>query len=239
MHNSLERIFPEELEFNEVTGIETLNMHLERYRFAGQYLIQGTVADIACGTGYGSMLLATEFNEKVSSLLAIDIDSEAISLAKKNYSHPKITYKIEDIASLTPNSYWQNIVSLETIEHIADPKLFIHTISASLTKGGRFIASVPITPSMDANPFHLHDFTIKTIRHLLYSNSFREIGFMIQKQPYHPFKILFKKEKRSKEVRSNLLGFYLRHPNKLYTRFISIIKDGFVNKYYVGAFEKI
>jgi len=39
---------------DETTGKETLLLHLERYQYAANYVVPGTIADIACGVGYGS-----------------------------------------------------------------------------------------------------------------------------------------------------------------------------------------
>src|ERR1043166_2827028 len=46
---SLERIVPDELRAGEATGEETLRLHMERYQFAKQHLIRGSLLDIARG----------------------------------------------------------------------------------------------------------------------------------------------------------------------------------------------
>ncbi len=43
---SLERIVPDELRAGEATGEETLRLHMERYQFAQQHLIRGSLLDM-------------------------------------------------------------------------------------------------------------------------------------------------------------------------------------------------
>ena len=47
--HSLEHIVPDELEGDEVTGSQTLLLHLNRYRFATEHIIEGVTLDFACG----------------------------------------------------------------------------------------------------------------------------------------------------------------------------------------------
>jgi len=81
--------------------------------------------------------------------------------------------------------------------------------------GGRFITSVPVTPSMDANPYHLHDFTVTTFKQLFLKAGLKEIHSFIQVQPYRIFSIMGRKENRVKDLRKNLIGFYWQYPSKL------------------------
>jgi 2-polyprenyl-3-methyl-5-hydroxy-6-metoxy-1,4-benzoquinol methylase len=236
--NSLERVIPEMMSDNETTGKQTLLLHLERYQYAGTYLIPGTVADIACGVGYGSHLLATKYGENLSRIIAVDIDSDSISYARLNYNHSKIDFIVGEAETYQSPLLLNNIVSLETIEHLPHPGKFINNMSKQLAAGGRFIASVPITPSMDANPYHLHDFTAGTFKKMFLNAGLKEIHSFIQVQPYRIFSLLGKTEKRSRDLRKNIIGFYGQNPSKFFLRIKSICKDGFANKYMVAVFEK-
>jgi hypothetical protein len=53
---SLERIVPDDLHADETTGGETLRLHWERYQFAKEHLVPGSVLDMACGVGYGTAI---------------------------------------------------------------------------------------------------------------------------------------------------------------------------------------
>src|SRR5437762_3641328 len=87
---SLERIVPDQLCADETTGSETLKLHLERYEFARQNLVGGTLLDIACGVGYGTALLAQ--NPGVSNALGVDISDEAVRYAAKRYGSDQIAF---------------------------------------------------------------------------------------------------------------------------------------------------
>jgi len=235
MKSTLERINPDD-EHEKESGF-SLQLHLERYQFAGKHLKPGLIVDIACGLGYGSYLLATEYAHKVSNILGIDVDQEAIRFARAKYRHPSIQFIVDDAFTFVPHKMLDSIVSLETIEHLRAPGEFIKRISNNLVKGGRFIASVPITPSMDANPYHLHDFKERQLKKIFDENGMKEIASMVQVQPFNPFSIRKGKD-RMQEVRKNIASYYLHHPGKFILRLCSLISDGFRNKYLVIAFEK-
>jgi 2-polyprenyl-3-methyl-5-hydroxy-6-metoxy-1,4-benzoquinol methylase len=236
---SMERIYPDTIELNEVTGDQSLQLHLERYNYAGQHLLPGNIADIACGAGYGSYLLATRYGDNIEHIIAADIDRDCIELASKRYAHPLIHFITADALQFKAGLTLNNIVSLETIEHLPDPATFVQQVSRQLVKGGRFIASAPVTPSMDANPYHLHDFTIRSFKKIFIDAGLKEVTSFIQLQRYNPLPLLQHKEKRSKDLRRNMLRYYLDHPNKFFLRLSSLFKDGFTNKYAVVVFEKL
>jgi 2-polyprenyl-3-methyl-5-hydroxy-6-metoxy-1,4-benzoquinol methylase len=216
-----------------------LELHLERYRFAAKHLGDGVVADIACGVGYGSFLLAEECVDRINHIYAIDNDTESIHFASKRYSHSKITFSEGDALSYQSPGKLDTIVSLETLEHLEDPFAFIQHMAKQLVSGGRFIASVPITPSMDANPYHLHDFTVKGFKKMFTDAGMKEIDSLIQQQPYSIFSIMKQKEERSKDLRKNIAGYYMSKPGKFLLRLKSLVKDGWNNKYIVTAFQKL
>jgi len=236
---SLEHIIPDELQEYQTTGSETLLLHINRYRFASIHIRDVTTLDFACGSGYGSHLLVTESNKNIN-VIGADRNTDIIKYALSRYSHPNIQFIVSDdkeIISLAP--LLNNIVCLETIEHLPDPKSFIEIISKKLIKGGRFIASAPVTFSTDANPFHLHDFTIKQFKSLFSENNFRQLDELVQVQPYSFKTVFFKKEKRMTSVRKNLTRYYLMHPDLFFKRLASLITHGFANKYYTAVFEKL
>ncbi len=239
MQNNLERINPDLVGENEILGQKTLELHLERYRFAAKHLSDGLVADIACGVGYGSFLLADECGDHIKHIYATDNDAKSIRFATRRYVHHKITFTESDAMHYQAPGKLNTIVSLETLEHLEDPSGFIQHMARQLVSGGRFIASVPITPSMDANPYHLHDFTIRRFKKMFTDAGMKEIDSIIQQQPYSIFSIMKKEEERSKDLRKNIAGYYMRHPGKLLLRFKSLLRDGWNNKYIVTAFQKL
>ncbi|MGZ5190155.1 MAG: class I SAM-dependent methyltransferase [Flavisolibacter sp.] len=238
MDKSLERIIPDSSLTNDSFEARTLALHLERYHYAGRFIQPGKLADIACGVGYGSFLIATKYGDKATEIIAVDIDEVSIAYAEKHYHHPQVSYLIADVTDLQLPFKPDTIVSLETIEHLSHPEIFIRNMSYQLCAGGRFIVSVPITPSMDANPYHLHDFTAKSLRNILEENGLKEIDSFIQTQSYNPFSIIRRKGERTQNIRNSLLKYYMQNPGKLLLRIRSFLVDGFNNKYLVAVFEK-
>lgn len=237
--SSLERIYPVVEGNNEtIAGFDTVKLHLERYHFAGKYLQAGNIADIACGAGYGSFLLATEYTDSVNRITAIDNNADAISYAKKNYSRQNINFIESDVFAYKTSKLFNTIISLETIEHLPCPATFIKHCADQLISGGYFIVSAPVVPTKDANPFHLHDFTPSSFRKLFKKAGFSEKHSFIQIQYYNLKELRREKEGRSKGVRKGLAGYYLKNPSKFLLRLFSLLKDGFTIKYLVVFFEK-
>jgi SAM-dependent methyltransferase len=236
--SSLERIYPGNDGDEQIAGNETLQLHLQRYHFAGKHLMPGIIADIACGAGYGSRLLATEYRKNIQQIIAVDNNAEAIAYAKTHYSDALIDFLLADAFSFQSTLPINTIISLETIEHLADPARFVNHLSSQLAQGGRFIASAPVTPSMDANPYHLQDFTPRSFKKLFADAGLTEVSSMAQVQPYKPFKLLGKKQGRSEGLRKGLASYYVAHPGKLLLRIKTIIRHGFSNRYLVVVFEK-
>jgi SAM-dependent methyltransferase len=227
---SLERIVPELLECDGATGGATLALHLARYRFALEHLQPGTLLDIACGVGYGTDLLAAG-NTGIVAATGVDISADAIQYARAHYGGPRTRFVESDALTFwDPNGY-ENIVSLETIEHIPNPRAFLRYLFGLLKPGGVLIGSVPVTPSVDANPYHLTDFTERSFRTVGRELRLIEIACLFQAQPYDPIAILRGQEKRSNGIRRNLAGYYLAHPRKLLARIWSIARHGFQNRY--------
>ncbi len=235
--NSIERIVPDEL--TSGFGLLSLQLHCDRYRFAGQHILPGRVLDIACGTGYGSHLLATEFGDSISEIVAVDISEDSISYARKRYSHSKIKYIRENVFSFSDGEKFHSIVTLETIEHLNDPAAFVKKLYDLLHPGGILIASAPVTVSTDINSYHINDFSDKTFRQLFTAHPLIVKDSLRQTQQVSLKNIFGKnKDTRIVGIRKNLAGYYISHPKILFARFRSILVNGFTNKYMVLVLQK-
>ncbi len=227
---SLERLVPDDLLKEESTGLETFRLHIERYAFAAQELRgANSILDIACGVGYGSRYLKDSL--PAALITGVDSSADAIEYANHRYSLPKLKFGIADAMSFDDGPF-DAVVSLETIEHLPDPQRFLQRVTTRLLRpGGIFIASVPVTPSMDANPHHLHDFTARSFRKLLANQGLIEFDRLHQMQPYSPLAVLTRTEERMRSMRPNIAAYYWRHPQKAFLRLKSVLTDGFSNKY--------
>ena len=70
--------------------------HMNRYIFASDLVKDKKVLDAACGTGYGTALLA----QTAQKVCGIDISEEAISYAKSNYSAKNVDFTVANIEKL-------------------------------------------------------------------------------------------------------------------------------------------
>jgi SAM-dependent methyltransferase len=225
---SLERIVPDELTSGEATGSETLRLHLDRYKFASNNLVPGTVLDIACGVGYGAAMLAN--NAVVTRAVGVDLSSATEEYAVRRYATDRVSFLCSGAAEFHPGQQFANVVSLETIEHVDDPQQFTHLMSL-LSPGGRLIASVPVTPCMDANPHHKTNFSTKSSRKMGADHSLEYITSMQQIQPFNPVAVATGREARSADLRHDVPLFHLRNPSHLGLRLWSTLRNGFENKY--------
>ena len=234
---SLERLIPDQLTDTDATGAATLELHLARYRFARGFIHGGRVLDCACGVGYGSALMAGA-ERKPGEVVGVDIDPKAVAYAIRTYAAERVSFKVGDGTALTDPAGFDTIVSLETVEHVPDPAALLANFVRLLNPGGTLIASVPVTPSVDVNPYHLHDFTERSFRALGASLGLVEIDSLAQRQPFDPWKIASGKEARLDDMRKGMPLYYAQHPRALTKRLWSTVRDGFCNKYLTIAWTK-
>jgi SAM-dependent methyltransferase len=114
--------------------------HLARYVFAVG-LLRGNevVVDAACGTGYGSQLLAMASH----SVLGLDISDDSVEFAKAHFSWPGLGFAVADVEDLVLPSHLDAVVSFETIEHLDDPSRFLHGVTRAIEPDGMLVVSVP------------------------------------------------------------------------------------------------
>lgn len=235
---SLERIVPDELDQHDVTGLATLDLHMARYQFAAERMVPGTLLDIACGVGYGTHFLASSCPQ-INQATGVDLSDAAVAYAASRYTLPSISFYVADAMQFHDPQGFDNIVSLETIEHLPEPGPFFRRIAGMLKPGGVLVASVPSTPSMDGNPHHLTDFTEASFRSLADGLPLREIAAFQQVQPFSGAKVISGQEKRLSRSFAQLAGFYLQHPNKLVSRVASTARYGFTNHYLTVAWTRV
>ena len=237
--STLERLVPDLIEEGDATGRETLLLHLKRYEFAAKYFpFDAEVVDIACRVGYGTRLMADKA-VGAKHFPGVDLSNDSINYAKRCYQTEKVDFLVADAMKFKQSKAFDVAVSLETIEHLPQPELFLGSILESVKSSGIFIGSVPTTPSVDANPHHLHDFTAKSFRAMLEKHGLDELDSLEQVQPFNPFKIIGRKEKRLSDMRSNLLAYYIAHPRSLFKRLASTAIDGFNNNYLTVVARKL
>ncbi len=103
------------------------------------------VLEIACGRGGFSCWLARQ-NFQPFSITAADFSRTAISMGKvfAQKNDLKIKWEVCDIQNL-PHSdgTFDTVISLETIEHVPDPKQALAELARVLRRGGKLILTCP------------------------------------------------------------------------------------------------
>lgn len=148
------------------------------------------VFDIGCGTGAIDQALS----ESGFDVTAIDPSESGIALARANY--PDAKFEVGNCYDDLAGAYgtFPIVISIEVIEHLYDPRLFIQRARAMLKPGGTLIVSTPyngylknvalaLTNRFDRHldPLFLHGhikfWSVATLWALLTEEGFRDIRF--------------------------------------------------------------
>jgi hypothetical protein len=109
--------------------------HVARYNFARALCVGKTVADMACGTGYGTEIL------KHVAMSVDAYDKEDLGIGNR----------VVDLDRESWNRRYDVIVSFETLEHLASPEFFLRNVSESCEL---LILSSPLNEQPGESPFH-------------------------------------------------------------------------------------
>lgn len=234
--DSLERLVPDRARGRDLTGEETLRLHVERYAFAAAHARPGRLLDVACGAGYGTRLLADR-RPDVEEALGVDLSELAISYSRERYGNDRTHFRVADAMGFADGEGFDTIVSIETVEHLPRPDAFASRLVGLLRPGGVLVASVPTTLSTDVNPHHLHDFSERSFRRLFAGRGLREFDCLRQVQRLRLGPLLKREESRMQDMRGNLPAYYLSHPLALLRRVGSTLRNGLVNRYITIAWR--
>ncbi len=182
--------------------------HWQRYLFAKKFVAGQKVLDVACGTGYGSYLLAQSGAREV---VGLDISGPTIEQARKDYRRENLRFCQERAEKMSwPDNFFEVIVSFETIEHIDQDRLFLKEAARVLRPGGLFIISTPnrilnlyyLIYRRPFNKFHFREYTRGKFLKLL-KNNFTIVDIYGQRSVY-AFAIPYLLRKPLKKI----LGFF-------------------------------
>lgn len=165
-----ERLIPEFHKNNSIWGA-VYGEHVVRYEATVQLAKGKIVLDIACGSGYGSALLA----KTAKKVIGVDVDKQAVDYAIANYGSKNIEFLVGDATSIPLETDSVDVVvTYETIEHIEDYKKFMQEIKRVLKPDGLAIISTPNDKEfMQGNHFHIHQFELAELKTLI-GNYFTE-----------------------------------------------------------------
>lgn len=125
-------------------------------------------ADIFCGTGYGTALLAASTR---ASMLGIDGSPDAIAFAEQHFSSPTTIFSAKLFPFTLPPDVLDFACLLESVEHVADAPALIATVARALRPGGIMLASTPnseiLNLANNPNPFHVRHYSPAELRNML------------------------------------------------------------------------
>lgn len=129
--------------------------HLARYDFVQKnYTFSGRVLDVACGTGYGTMMLKNAGFD----IIGVDIDAEQIKENQRVWGEER--FNVADVMNLPyEDDSFDAVVSFETIEHVYDGEAFFKEVKRVLKPGGIIICSTPNIKYTAHPEFHLKEYT--------------------------------------------------------------------------------
>lgn len=158
--------------------------HIHRYHEALLLINPAdTVLDIACGTGFGTDIIAGKTSGKV---IGGDIAQEAIDECSAHWNKPNLEFRKLDGTRLDfPDNFFDKIVSFETIEHTGQYKEMAAEFARVLKPGGMLILSTPnrevsSPDGVIVNPYHIQEFTCDELRQIL-ENSFPRVELFGQR----------------------------------------------------------
>ena len=137
--------------------------HLDRYRFACEFIEDKVILDCASGTGYGADLMFHLGRAK--EVYGVEINSESCAYAKQVYGSNNVHFKTGSILDLPfDNEKFDIFTSFETIEHVENEAKQLSEVKRVLKKGGLYILSTPNDwDSNISNPFHVRTYTYDSL----------------------------------------------------------------------------
>jgi SAM-dependent methyltransferase len=159
--------------------------HLNRYQFAANMIMRDVgegkiILDCACGVGYGTYMLADIANYAVG----FDVHPESVEAARRAYKKDNNDFAVCDLSDA---NMWHSqintvigaapidaIVSIETIEHVADASDLVARYAAA---SPYLVASVPndeiVAFDKTLHPFHFRHYTRGQFEELLNDHGYQ------------------------------------------------------------------
>jgi 2-polyprenyl-3-methyl-5-hydroxy-6-metoxy-1,4-benzoquinol methylase len=109
------------------------------------------VADVACGSGNGTLVMARRFPN--STFVGFDLDADAIAIASSRASEvSNVSFEVADAATLTSDQPFGAAFVFNSVHDQARPLEVLRSIESILEPGGTFLMHEPcISSSLEDN----------------------------------------------------------------------------------------
>lgn len=147
--------------------------HIITYDYAREFVQDMRVLDFGCGSGYGTARLA----EHCRHIIGVDVASDAIAHARRNYQRHNLEYATiapaEEQPLPFPDQSFDVVLSFQVIEHVTDEAKYLSEAWRVLRPGGRFVVATPdrgsrLLPGQKPwNRWHLREYSDSAFKDLL------------------------------------------------------------------------
>jgi len=141
--------------------------HVVVYRWIARRVAGRKVIDMACGEGYGADTLATA----AASVVGVDANPEAFEHARLRYRRPNLRFERDLVDRFAEPC--DDVVFLQTIEHVQDATAVLEHFRSLLSPGGVAYVSTPNVLTLappgaerSGNPWHVHEYRAEEFRAL-------------------------------------------------------------------------
>jgi len=151
-----------------------IDEHESRYQWVAQFTQDKIVLDIACGTGYGSNIIAAN----AKKVFGVDISNESIAYAKEHYKKDNVHFVLGSAtdSEIFTKAQFDIICSFETIEHLTKEERvkYLINLKSWLKPNGLLVLSTPnkiiTSPFTEKplNPYHVIEFEQESLLNELF-----------------------------------------------------------------------
>lgn len=125
----------------------------EQIRFFARAIPESTksVLIVGCGAGQAAHAVATRIAPH-SRVLALDLSTEAVRIARAVFPHPRIEYRPGDAFEAVPETGWDVILLPDVFEHIPTSRrsTFAELLCRWLAPDGRVLLTLPTVGKQDS-----------------------------------------------------------------------------------------
>ncbi len=138
--------------------------HLAVYEWIAERCAGQRVVDMACGEGYGSVVLSRH----ARSVTGVDANPEAFEHARLKYTRPGVRF-VRDLIDRHEEPC-DAIVFLQTVEHVEDPAALLKRFKAMAdtvyVSTPNLLTLAPPGADKSDNPWHLREYRVEEFRAL-------------------------------------------------------------------------
>lgn len=112
------------------------------YAWASGFASGKVVLDCACGSGYGSAILA----QSARLVVGADVDPLIVEHARQTYVSDRVRFEQFSITEIPyPDNHFDMVVSFDTIEHVRDDHRVLLELKRVTRADGVIVLSTPLT----------------------------------------------------------------------------------------------